>query len=112
MNCNTFIKKLNDFIEGSISNDLKKAMQEHMDNCEACRKIYDEEKSIDEMLREALKIDNVDFKSSRSEIMKSIDRNRYSKSPIKKFYYHLRKYKSHMYFVQLWQLYYQYILLY
>lgn len=92
MNCSTFIKKLNDLVEGSVSNDLKNAMGEHMNNCPSCKALYQEEKNIDEMLKAALDIDNVEFRSSRSEIMKNIDKNRYSKNPFKKIYYHLRKY--------------------
>lgn len=92
MNCSTFVKKLNDLVEGSVSNDLKKAMEEHMNNCSSCKALYKEEKNIDEMLRASLDIDHIEFKSSRVDIMKNIDKNRYSKNPLKKMYYHFKKY--------------------
>lgn len=92
MNCSTFIKKLDDFIEGSVSNDLKKAMEEHIESCSNCRALYEEEKNINEMLKLTLDVEHIEFKSSRGEIMKSVDKNRYSKNPFKKMYYHFKKY--------------------
>jgi hypothetical protein len=94
MDCKIFRKRLTDLIEDNISYDLKDAMLEHLTECEVCRTLYEEELSIDETIKRGLSIDPRFFKSSRSEIMKSIDKNKYGTSPIKKLINHLRKYRG------------------
>jgi len=41
MNCNIFKKRLEDYILGDISEDLKSSLEEHMEKCESCKRIYD-----------------------------------------------------------------------
>jgi hypothetical protein len=94
MNCSTFKNKLNDYIEGNVTFDMKEAMETHMMNCEACRKIYEEEKRLDDSFREAFNINTSNFTSSRAAIMKSIDKNRYSQSPFNKLKYNLKRYRT------------------
>jgi hypothetical protein len=91
MNCSTFKKKLFDYMEDNVVYDMKEAMDSHLNTCESCRKLYEEEKSLDDTFIDAFKIDNINFTSSRSSIIKSIDKNKYS-SPRHKFTNHLRKY--------------------
>ncbi|WP_125153969.1 DUF4652 domain-containing protein [Clostridium rectalis] len=93
MKCSTFKKKLNDFIENNISSDIKNAMNKHLSKCSNCKKDYDEEIKINELLKGAFNVDNIQFNSSRMDIIKNIDKKRYSKNPINKLYYNLKKYK-------------------
>jgi hypothetical protein len=93
MNCSTFRKKLFDYMEDNVVLDMKEAMDSHVRECEACRRIYEEEKSFDECLRDAFKVSEVNFTSSRSTIIKSIDKNKYSKNPVNKVNYHLKKFR-------------------
>jgi hypothetical protein len=92
MNCNIFRKRLQDYLEGSLQFDLKDAMVDHMHSCEACRKLYEEEKNMDEMLKRAFEIDLGEFKSSRSDILKNIDKRKYGRNPMKKINNHFKKY--------------------
>ncbi|MBU5485084.1 DUF4652 domain-containing protein [Clostridium sp. MSJ-11] len=92
MNCEVVRKKLFDFLEGSVSNDLHEAIENHLNTCDSCRKIYEEEKELDELIKASLNTEHIEFKSSRSEIMKSIDKDRYSKSPWNKLRFHFKKY--------------------
>jgi hypothetical protein len=94
MDCKIFRKRLTDLIEDNISYDLKDAMLEHLTECEVCRALYEEELSIDETIKRGLSIDPRFFNSSRADIMKSIDKNKYGTSLIKKLMNHLSKYKG------------------
>ena len=91
MNCTMFSRKLNDYIEGNISNDLSLAMENHIDHCEKCRKIYNEEINIDKMFRTALSTEGINFTSSRNDIMKSIDHKRYGENK-NKIKFHFKRY--------------------
>lgn len=93
MNCSTFKKKLFDYMEHNMSFDMKEAMEAHMKHCEACRNIYNEEKALDDSFREAFNINTGNFTSSRATIMKNIDKNRYTGSPLNKLGYHLKKFR-------------------
>lgn len=94
MNCDIVRKRLFDFIEGSVSNDLHEAIENHLNTCDNCRKIYEEEKELDELIKASLNTEHIEFKSSRAEIMKSIDKNRYSKSPWNKLRFHFKRYNK------------------
>lgn len=94
MNCSTFKSKLNDYIEGNISYDLKDAMLQHTTECEVCKKIEESELLIEKNFRKAIKNDEITFNSSRSDIIRSIDKKRYSKSFINKLYYHTKRFKA------------------
>ncbi|MDP4143665.1 MAG: DUF4652 domain-containing protein [Bacillota bacterium] len=94
MRCSVFIKNLNSFIEDGLPYDLHDSMKKHMESCSDCRNKYETEEFINNNLRQAFSIDEIDFKSSRVEIIKNIDKKRYGKSPIKKLRYHMEKYKS------------------
>lgn len=94
MECNVFRKRLPDLIEDSISFDMKEAMLQHICDCEACREVYEEELSIDDIFTKGLSVSPDSFRSLRSDIMKNIDKNRYGKGPFKKFLFHIKKYKG------------------
>lgn len=91
MNCRMFNKKLNDYIEGNISDDLSLALENHMEHCEKCRKVYNEEINIDKMFRTALSTEEINFTSSRTDIMKSIDHKRYAENK-NKIKFHFKRY--------------------
>lgn len=93
MNCSTFRKKLYDYMEQNMTFDMREAMETHMKNCATCREIYEEEKALDDSFREAFNINTGNFTSSRAEIMKNIDKNRYTGSAINKLGYHLKKFR-------------------
>lgn len=93
MNCNTFRNKLYDYLEGNMSLDMRETMEMHMKHCEVCRKVYMEEKELEECFKEAFETDISDFTSSRAAIMKSIDKNRYSKSPFNKLKFNLKRHR-------------------
>jgi len=91
VDCNVFKKRLYDYLEDNITHDMKSAMEKHMEECENCREIYNREKEIDEEFRSVFNIDGIDFSSSRADIMKKIDRNRYSKSKTNKLMFFIKK---------------------
>lgn len=91
ISCITFKKRLNDFIYGSISDDLKKSLEDHVQNCESCRTIYNNEIEIEKAFKDVVNIRNIKFISSREEIIKNIDKNRYNKSFSNKLFYRIRK---------------------
>ena len=79
MNCYSFKKKLDLYLEGELQKDIKASMDKHISQCEQCRKIYEEEKEIEELLSKALSFEKIDFKSSRNEIINAIDKDKYKK---------------------------------
>lgn len=91
ISCLTFKKRLNDFIYGSITDDLKKSLEDHVQNCESCRIIYEDELQIEKVFKDVVNIRNIKFISSRDEIIKNIDKKRYSKSFSNKLFYRIRK---------------------
>ena len=42
INCNDFSQHLSDYIEGSITRDLRKMMDEHVASCSSCTKVRDD----------------------------------------------------------------------
>ncbi|GCD11285.1 DUF4652 domain-containing protein [Clostridium tagluense] len=94
MNCNIFKKGLEEYVLGNISNDLKIAIEKHMDGCESCRRMYEEEVKIDRDFKMVLSIDGIEFNRSRASIIKAIDKNRYSKKTSNKILYNFKKYKN------------------
>ncbi|MBW9157552.1 DUF4652 domain-containing protein [Clostridium tagluense] len=94
MNCNIFKKGLGEYVLGNISNDLKIAIEKHMDGCESCRRLYEEEIKIDRDFKMVLSIDGIEFNRSRASIINSIDKNRYSKKTSNKILYNFKKYKN------------------
>ena len=79
MNCITFRKKLNDYMEGCMSYDLKDAMEKHLKECKYCSDIYAEELFIDKAMKQSIGSNNVVFSSITADVMKNIDRTRYDK---------------------------------
>jgi hypothetical protein len=94
MNCNIFKKRLENYILGDISEDLKSSLEKHMEQCESCRSLYDEEVKIDTDFKTVLSIEGIKFNSSRTNIINSIDKNRYSKKASNKIFYSFRRHKS------------------
>lgn len=91
ISCLTFKKRLYDFTYGSISEDFKKSMEAHVQSCPNCQIIYEEELRNDKAFKDVVNIRNVKFNSSRDEIIKNIDKNRYSKNFSNKLYYRMRR---------------------
>jgi hypothetical protein len=87
-----FKNKLYDYMEDNLQNDMKKAMEEHMEKCEVCKGIYEEEKRIDDSIKNTLAGDERKINSSRASIMKNIDKNKYTGSVPNKMGIHIKKY--------------------
>ncbi|WP_160679173.1 DUF4652 domain-containing protein [Clostridium sp. C8-1-8] len=94
MNCYSFKKKLDLYLEGELQKDIKASMDKHISQCEQCRKIYEEEKEIEELLFKALSFEKIDFKSSRNEIISSIDKDKYKKGYKSNVKFHFIKNKK------------------
>lgn len=91
ISCITFKKHIDDFIDGSITDDLKAAIEEHIQNCESCHILYEEELQIESAFKDVVNIRNINFNSSRNEILRGIDKKRYSKSFSNKLHYRIKK---------------------
>ena len=94
MNCNIFKKRLEDYILEDVSADLKSSLEKHMEKCESCRRLYEEEIKIDTDFKTVLSIEGIKFNSSRANIISSIDKNRYSKKASNKIFYSFRRHKN------------------
>jgi len=94
MNCIIFNKSLEDYVLGNTSEDLKHLLEKHMEGCESCRRLYEEEIKIDREFKMVLSIEGIEFSSSRASIINSIDKNRYSKKTSNKILYNFKRYKN------------------
>lgn len=94
MDCSIFRKRLNDLVEENIEFDLRGAMLNHIEKCQSCRSLYEEELKTEEEFRKAFSVDTGNFRSLRYDIMKNIDKNRYNKSSFNKVINHFKKYKA------------------
>lgn len=94
MDCSVFRKRLQDLMEDNLSYDLREAMLQHIKECKECKALYEEELEIDEMFKIGVSEDMPNFRSLRNDIMKSIDKNKYSTSSQKKLAAHFKTYKA------------------
>lgn len=90
ISCLAFKKKINEYINEPISDDFKESMEEHLENCISCKALYQDEMLIEQAFHEAIS-SNIKFNSSREDIMKSIDKNRYRNTKLNKLYFHMKK---------------------
>lgn len=93
MNCSTFLKRLDDYIEGSLSMDMEIAMEKHIEDCSSCKAYYEEELKIEKAFKSVIENKDIVFKSSRSSIMDSIDKNMYEKRFSKRMILYFKRYK-------------------
>lgn len=91
MDCDLFRKTLNDFMEDNLPFDIKKAMEKHMEECEACRLLYEKEKITDEVLYDYMQAEDIEFTNIRPNIISSIEKDRYKNNIFNKLHYALRK---------------------
>ncbi|MBB6698125.1 DUF4652 domain-containing protein [Clostridium algidicarnis] len=88
MKCDVFRKKIYDYIEDNLQNDMKISMEEHINKCPNCRDIYEKEMGIENTLKDSLDVNTNMFTNLRGDIVASIDKSRYSKSIPKKIKFH------------------------
>lgn len=101
MDCDLFRKTLNDFMEDNLPFDIKKAMEKHMEECEACRLLYEKEKITDEMLYDYMQAEDIEFTNIRPNIISSIEKDRYKNNIFNKVYYAFVKHGKNMWLQQL-----------
>ncbi len=50
MNCNEFEDKISLYMDGELCGDERESVENHLESCPACKKVYDEFKSIDGLI--------------------------------------------------------------
>lgn len=93
MNCSTFLKKLDDYIQDNLSTDMKIAMEKHLEECSSCKAYYEEEINIEKAFKSVIENKEIVFRSSRSSIMDSIDKSMYEKKLSKRLILYFKRYK-------------------
>jgi len=91
MNCSVFSKSLKDFIAGELFEENDDMMAKHMNNCEKCKKLYDDQNTVYQSINSMAFIKNTTFSSSREGILGMIDKTRYSKKVINKINFFMKK---------------------
>lgn len=89
MNCNTFKKKLDEYIQGELSVELSTGMKSHKRKCLFCESAYNEEVELNKILEDVFTVEGIQFNSSRGMILKEIDKKKYGKGILTKSKYHL-----------------------
>lgn len=84
MDCKVFNNKLEDMQKGILIDEMEEAMNKHMEKCFNCNKINETENNMTNTFSDYFNIDKIEYKSSRNEIMKRINKGKYTKSPINK----------------------------
>lgn len=87
MKCKTFREYMYEYMEGNLSRDMEKAMDVHREQCMECRELFEEEKAIDKTFKRAFDSTYVEFSSTRTSVLESINRNKYSAKSGNKLYY-------------------------
>lgn len=79
MKCRIFYKSLKDYIVGELSEESNDMMAKHMEKCEKCKAAYNDQLDAFQSIDSMASIENVVFSSSREEILRNIDKTRYSR---------------------------------
>ena len=79
MKCRIFYKSLKNYIVGELSEEANDMMAKHMEKCEKCKAEYNNQFETLQSIDSVGSIQNVAFSSSREEILRNIDKTRYSK---------------------------------
>ncbi|SHH53888.1 zf-HC2 domain-containing protein [Clostridium grantii] len=94
MDCKVFAEKVNEYINNELDAEERKVIEEHLKSCEQCRKILYFEQQLDNDLIDLFDEENLNFKSRKTQILESIDTNKYfnkkeenKKEQSKKSYY-------------------------
>ena len=87
MKCKTFREYIYEYMDGNLSRDMEKAMDVHREQCMECRELFEEEKAIDKTFERAFDSTYVEFSSTRTSVMESINGNKYSAKSGNKLYY-------------------------
>jgi hypothetical protein len=83
MECLEFREKIIELIEGQLPDDYKDQMEKHIDECETCRRYYENKTFIRDSLFNDIAREDFIYNSRKSNIMGSIDLDRYNKSSVK-----------------------------
>jgi len=78
MKCNEVLQHLNEYIENDLAENLMDEISNHIEECSECRKVYEEEKRLNDMFHEALNSEPIEFNSRIGNIMNMIDKDKYS----------------------------------
>lgn len=68
MNCKDFEELIPLYLDGSISGDKKKELENHLDSCDSCREIYEQFKKIDQIDTADIRIPEEVISSIKEEI--------------------------------------------
>lgn len=91
--CQMFRKKSEEYIRHEVTDDMREALKKHMENCPDCREYLNEEIKLQKAYKEVIN-NNIEFNSLRSDILNSIDRNRYGKSLKARFRINILRHKG------------------
>lgn len=80
MKCEVFREKILQYLDDDLTIDERLEMELHIKQCSECRRIYEEEKEIDDLFRNALNDDSIEFNSSVNKVMSVIDKDKYNKN--------------------------------
>ncbi|QAA30250.1 anti-sigma factor [Clostridium manihotivorum] len=83
MECLEFKEKVIEFIERQLSGDYNNQMEQHIDECETCRKYYEDKTFIRDSMFNDMAREDFTYSSRKSNIMGSIDLDRYNKNSVK-----------------------------
>lgn len=91
MDCITFSKYIKDYIAEEMSEESAKEMLIHLNQCKECRRYYEEHMRSYKYFEGMFIANDHEFKSSRIEILNSINKNKYSKKYFNKLIFFIRR---------------------
>ncbi len=94
MNCNTFRNKNLYYNENSLTDDALKDMEKHKTSCKSCSDFYEDEMKMNKDFIDFFSVKDIDFNSSRMEILNNIDKGKYKRNAFLKMYSNLNIYKK------------------
>lgn len=94
MKCEEFKNYVMEYVEEELSPSLDSDIKEHLKECSDCRKFFDIRKKARMDIQKVLDSSNSSFKSRRTAVISSINKDRYAMGPLGKLKYSILRNKS------------------
>ena len=94
MNCMNFINLIPYYLDNDVTVEIKLEMEDHIKYCEDCKEILNKRKLLMVSFKNVLINEDIKFKSRKTEILKNINKSRYSNNIRDKIFYHVNSHKT------------------
>lgn len=91
MDCKLVKQNIQRLINHELNSDEEEEMLKHLESCSECNDEYKQELQIEDEFTKIFSTNDIQFKSSRRNIMNSIDKDRYGKSSLQNISFAIKR---------------------